>query len=172
MWTWPEAQVRGGSKNASSLESSHFWSKTLQPANHWAETDSRNNQAASWHCPAVYNETSAQESVSPLVKTDISSKPNILPFKLLVCFIKSPCKMVWLPQNPPPFTPLCGYWRHRFDKFCQTDSEAFISHSCCDWLAMHRWERSPNFSFELIYHSWHYFCCCYNPTGRINISIS
>lgn len=38
--------------------------------------------------------TLAQDSVSPLVKTDISSKPDLQPFKLPVCFIRSACRMV------------------------------------------------------------------------------
>lgn len=38
---------------------------------------SRDNQPASCRCPAVcYNDTSGQRSVSPLVQTDINSKPE------------------------------------------------------------------------------------------------
>lgn len=76
MWTRPRARVRS-SRNASLLERSHFWSRTLQPQNHWAETESRGNQLASCHCPTVcYYETSVQGRA---VKTDIRFKPNLLP---------------------------------------------------------------------------------------------
>lgn len=109
MWTRPEAHVCS-SRNVSMLERSHFWSRTLQPENHRAETNSRDNQPDSCHRPAVcYSETSAQESVSPLVKTDISFKPGLLPFKLPACWMRSACWMVGKLQKPPASTIfLCG----------------------------------------------------------------
>ncbi len=82
------------------------------------------NQQASCHCPAVcYNETSAQDSVSPLVKTDISfiSLASSEVFAGWPNSLGSP-----LPSSSTPFR--CRNWGAVSDEFCKF-SKPTIRHS-------------------------------------------
>lgn len=119
MWTWPDIAAGMPARwSGATFGAEPCSQKTTEQR----QTDRGDDRLASCHCPAVrYNETSAQDSVSPLVKTDISSKPDLQPFKLPVCLHQkclSDGRIAPEAPTPPSLPPQRSDVWIETDKFC------------------------------------------------------